>query len=132
MPRKHKRYEWKARFKRVVRKPKKSGGGAYEITTAIRPAPKIDRRHGLDAEKWVESGRWVYGRSSNVGGLMYDKSDNRLFVQFSGGSVYYYLGVPIRVAVNFFNASSLGKYLHHFIKGKYAYAGPYPMGVSYR
>lgn len=94
-------------------------------------APKIDRRHRLDAGGWIESGRWANVSSSNVAAIMFDQLRQRLYVQFlpstkfPSGSVYYYLDVPDDIAVEIFNAGSIGVYLNRVIKPRFTAAGPF-------
>lgn len=71
-----------------------------------------------DAQGWMDSGLWVEGDSSNVKGLSYDKKQQSLYVEFKSHAVYVYYNVPEQVAKDFFNASSLGVYLHQRIKTK--------------
>lgn len=83
----------------------------------------IDFRSGIDsAEEFVTSGRWTLVKSSNVRRIMYDRGQQRLLVEFKNGSVYQYNGVPKRIAKDMFTASSLGRYVHYRLKGKYAYS----------
>lgn len=92
------------------------------------PAQKVDRRHGyITDDTWAFSGKWVLVKSSNVSGIAYDARERNLFVQFHGsgkrgtGAVYKYYGVPVLVAKDFFRASSMGRFVHQHLKGKYPY-----------
>lgn len=58
--------------------------------------------------------------STNVRAIGYEGSD--LYVAFNSGGTYRYSGVPVAVYNELMSASSKGKYLHLFIKGRYPYA----------
>ena len=94
-------------------------------------APKIDKRHRLEADDWVDSGRWVRVSSSNVSAIMFDKLRERIYVEFlpskkfPAGSVYFYLSCPAQLAKDLFNAGSIGIFLNSKIKGVHAFAGPF-------
>lgn len=75
----------------------------------------------VTADEWVENPVWVNVASSNVAGISYDKENKNLFVEFSKGSVYVYYGVPKAIAKDMFLANSMGKFVHRYLKNKYAY-----------
>lgn len=88
-----------------------------------KDAENVDMRSGVDsAEMFVTSGRWVLVRSSNVKRIVYNRHSQELRVEFLNGSIYRYDGVPKRIAKDFYNASSMGRYVHYRLKGKYPYA----------
>ena len=60
-------------------------------------------------------------RSSNISSIGYDASSNTLEVEFIGGAVYQYYGVPKPVYEELMRASSHGSYLADYVKGKYRY-----------
>jgi KTSC domain len=60
--------------------------------------------------------------SSNIASIGYDSSSQTLEVEFHGGSVYQYSGVPQEVYDGLMGASSHGKYLNEYIKGTYSYS----------
>ena len=60
-------------------------------------------------------------QSSNLVSVGYDPVDSILEVEFKGGSVYHYLGVPRDVARELMEAPSPGRYLNEVIKPTYAY-----------
>ena len=55
--------------------------------------------------------------SSNVASVGYDPDARILEVEFKGGSVYQYHGVPADVHSEMMNAESIGRYLGRFVKG---------------
>lgn len=60
--------------------------------------------------------------SSNVNSIGYDKDSSTLDVEFKGGAVYRYSGVPEDVYIGLRNAPSKGSYLAKYIKsGGYPY-----------
>ena len=71
------------------------------------PAPRVDGRSRIDAKGWVESGRWVRVKSSNVAGISYDVKVKQLLVEFNSGGVYAYKDVPEVAARDMFNCSSI-------------------------
>lgn len=83
--------------------------------------PKIYGWHRVNAEKWIETGQWVWVKSSNVAGISYSAHKKTLTVQFIGGGIYDYFDVPKTVAKDLFNAPSIGKFLAKRIKGVYQY-----------
>lgn len=83
---------------------------------------KVDFRSGVDsAEEFVTSGKWTLVKSSNLRRIVYSRSIQELRVEFKSGALYRYDGVPKRIAKEMFTASSMGRYLHYRIKGKYPY-----------
>ena len=65
---------------------------------------------------------WQYVDSSNVEAIRYCRETSELHVRFIGGGDYVYYGVEENVAVGLAQATSVGKYLHQYIKGRYRYA----------
>ena len=59
--------------------------------------------------------------SSNVESIGYDEKLQVLYIRFLNGSLYTYKGVPIMEFQGLLNASSVGSYLHRFIKNLYPY-----------
>lgn len=57
--------------------------------------------------------------SSQIVGAAYDLATHTMFVQFTGGSIYEYAGVPNDVADAFNAADSKGKAFGALIRGKY-------------
>jgi hypothetical protein len=55
--------------------------------------------------------------SSAIRAVGYD--GNILTVEFHTGRIYDHHGVPYSVYVEFMNASSLGAYYNHYIRGRY-------------
>lgn len=83
---------------------------------------RVDFRSGVDsAEEFATSGRWVLVKSSNVRRIVYNRSRQELRVEFKNGAIYRYDGVPKRIAREMFTASSLGRYVHYRLKGKYPF-----------
>lgn len=63
--------------------------------------------------------------SSNIAQVGYSEKTSELFVRFHGSGTYRYSGVESNVFDNMKMASSIGKFFHAAIKGKYEseYAG---------
>jgi hypothetical protein len=59
--------------------------------------------------------------SSNVSGIGYDADEQRLYVRFNKGDLYYYDGVPYDVYEQMLAAESKGKFVHSDLKGRYPY-----------
>lgn len=59
--------------------------------------------------------------SSNIASVGYDPDNEVLEVEFNGGRVYQYLGVPQSRYEGLMSAASHGTYLERHIKGIYSY-----------
>lgn len=59
--------------------------------------------------------------SSNVLSVGYDAERSLLEVEYQGGGVYRYRGVPADVHRTLLEARSLGAYLQHYVKGHFAF-----------
>jgi len=59
--------------------------------------------------------------SSNLVSVGYDSESQILEVEFKGGAIYQYSGVPEAVLAGLMAASSCGSYLQQHIKGHYSY-----------
>jgi len=57
--------------------------------------------------------------SSNLRSVGYDRAQNILEIEFQGGRVYRYLGVPEDVHLALMGAGSKGTYFSTFIKDRY-------------
>ncbi|MBA7552008.1 hypothetical protein ES705_44559 [subsurface metagenome] len=57
--------------------------------------------------------------SSNIESIGYDAANEVLEVEFRGGAVYQYSGVPKDVYNELMEAESVGRYLSSHIKGIY-------------
>jgi len=57
--------------------------------------------------------------SSNLVSVGYDAGQRLLEIEFKGGRVYQYTGVPERVYSGLMNASSHGSYFHKHIRDRY-------------
>lgn len=66
---------------------------------------------------WV----WTPVSSSNVAEVGFNASTNTLGVRFLNGSEYNYFGVDEDTFHSLESASSVGGFLHAFIKGTFAY-----------
>lgn len=62
---------------------------------------------------------WTQVDSSNLKAYRYDKTGMALDVQFKNGSVYRYNGVPMTVAKNLGQASSVGSFFASNVKSIY-------------
>jgi KTSC domain len=71
-----------------------------------------------DAESQM---RWQPVSSSNVAAVGFNPAINVLGVRFLNGSEYHYYDVPEDIAQSLESASSVGGFLHAFVKGHYAY-----------
>jgi len=59
--------------------------------------------------------------SSNINRVGYNPASETLFVEFHGGRLYAYDGVPAKVYREFEAASSLGQFLNLIIKPGYSF-----------
>lgn len=59
--------------------------------------------------------------SSNVSGIGYDSDEQRLYVRFNKGDLYYYDGVTYDVYEQMLAAESKGRFVHTDLKGRYPY-----------
>jgi len=57
--------------------------------------------------------------SSNIASIGYDSDSETLEIEFKGGGVYRYEGVPKEVYAKLMDASSKGKYFHAYIRDIY-------------
>jgi hypothetical protein len=64
---------------------------------------------------------WWPVSSSNVAAVGYNEQRETLGVRFLNGSEYEYSGVDKDMALALRDATSVGKFLHAFIKGRYPY-----------
>lgn len=60
--------------------------------------------------------------SSSLRSAGYDGGAHVLEVEFTGGGVYRYREVPAAVFAQLLQAPSAGRFLTHFIRGRYPYA----------
>lgn len=60
--------------------------------------------------------------SSNIAAIGYDESTDTLEVEFLGGAVYHYFGVPLNIYEQLMQAGSKGRFLHTYIRNAYAYS----------
>jgi hypothetical protein len=65
--------------------------------------------------------RWMPMRSTNVIAVTYDPSSSTLGVEFTGGRLYEYDDVPSTVYEGFARSASAGRYVHEWVRGRYAY-----------
>lgn len=59
--------------------------------------------------------------SSNVKSVGYDRDQQLLEVEFKGGGIYRYSGVPLKVYQALVGAASIGSYLATAVKGKFPF-----------
>lgn len=59
--------------------------------------------------------------STVLSSAVYDASRQLLWLEFQGGSVYCYFGVPSEVHQQLISALSNGKYFNLYIRGRFAY-----------
>ena len=67
--------------------------------------------------------RRVPVESSAVTSVGYDATTNELEIEFAGGGVYRYYGVPASRVEALLAAASIGRYVTEHIKPRYPYAG---------
>jgi len=60
-------------------------------------------------------------RSSNLVSVGHDPDRQVLEIEFRGGRVYVYYGVPVPVHAGLMGARSHGRYFHARIRGRYRY-----------
>jgi hypothetical protein len=58
-------------------------------------------------------------KSSNIQKIGY--ADNRLFVQFQGGALYSYEGVPKKVHDDMLASDSVGRFFKDHVRGKFTH-----------
>jgi hypothetical protein len=59
--------------------------------------------------------------SSNLRSADYDPFNGTLLIQFRGGRLYRYSGVPYSTYSGLMNAPSHGRYFHRHIRNRYPY-----------
>ncbi len=59
--------------------------------------------------------------SSSISSIGYDAAEEILEVEFIGGSLYQYFGVPLEKHERLMSAASKGQYLDQNIKDRYRY-----------
>ncbi len=103
-------------------KRKSSVPSAVPLTSSVRPAPRIAKRFRTTGEDWSISGTWAGVVSSNVSAIKYESGAKKLHVLMDHGTVYVYGAVESLTARNVYNASSVGKAVHHyFVRTKYPF-----------
>ena len=73
-----------------------------------------------DREK-MNLGERIPVESSNLKAVAYSASYETLEIEFHGGRVYWYQGVPERIYEGLMSASSKGSYHHNHIKWNFPY-----------
>jgi len=58
--------------------------------------------------------------SSNVESIGYDAAEGMLEVEFKGGAVYQYTGIPQELYAELCEAGSVGSFIHRRIKNAFA------------
>jgi len=64
---------------------------------------------------------WRSVSSSNVAAVGYDEDTMTMGVRFLNGSEYEYYSVPRDTYDALVNATSVGKFLHYYVKGHYVF-----------
>lgn len=59
--------------------------------------------------------------SSNIASIGYDEATQTLEIEFHGGGIYQYHGVPINIYQGLMSASSHGHFFHEFIKDRFSF-----------
>lgn len=60
--------------------------------------------------------------SSNIASIGYDAPSQTLEVEFQGGAIYQYYGVPENMYDQLMQAGSKGRFLNMYIKNAYGYS----------
>lgn len=108
--------------RKTTRKPKLTPKKPPGFLTSANPeSSRVDQRHRLGSEQWIDSGRWVNVKSSNVGSIRYEKDISALVVQFLDGAIYRYEQVPHKVAQDMFNTSSMGRFVWQRLRDVYPF-----------
>jgi hypothetical protein len=82
---------------------------------------RLCQRGRMNAIASMLAGR-IPVRSSNLRSVGYDEWNGTLTIEFDGGRIYEYFGVPPWVFAGLLAASSHGSYFHENVKGHYDYA----------
>ena len=106
----------------------------YTKSTPPHPARNKDEHRVINKKKkdtpkdWVDTGAQVYVHSSNVAAIRYDKSNRVLYVQFRvkgniepSGALYRYYDVHPATARSMYQTASMGKFVWHKLRDRYAY-----------
>lgn len=73
-----------------------------------------------NVEEWLKTGKWVLVDSTNVAAVRYDIHKKILQVLFLSGWQYTYVAIGYDLAVQMFNSSSLGTFVHYrLVRGGY-------------
>lgn len=59
--------------------------------------------------------------SSNIVSVGYNAEQKILEVEFKGGKIYQYLGVPSQIYEEMMNSDSKGTYLHRHVRDRYKF-----------
>lgn len=108
----------------VETSPWASGGGGRK---APPTAPPIAPASDLPNEDWLLSGTWLEVGSSNVHELRYLWDNKTLEVVFKGADrqgrayAYGYFNVPPKVASDFTQTSSPGRFVWNSLRDRYSY-----------
>jgi hypothetical protein len=89
--------------------------------TYKKEAPKVNKTHKVKTTSWTSYPRWVQVHSTNVKRIKYNQKQKHLFIEFKNNAVYRYDDVPIEVAVDFFNSSSMGRFVWRRLRDRFAY-----------
>lgn len=126
---------------RSPRRKKPTKKSTAPITSALRPPPKVAWRtsrssyripgygpvsgikYGYEGSDWIniQNGMIVSVVSSNIAALEYNVRTEDLTVFFRSGRRYVYNDVPERVAVDFYNTSSMGIFHWRYIRDTYPF-----------
>ena len=87
------------------------------IRNALGQFSSLSFNPSIDEDTWT----WSAVSSSNVAAVGYNEGTSTLGVTFLNGSTYYYSAVPITIYESLLLAPSVGSFLHHNVKGAYAY-----------
>lgn len=61
-------------------------------------------------------------KSSQIASIGHDPATNTLAIEFNGGKVYHYEGVPAEAHADLMAAESVGKHFGAHIRGKFPHA----------
>jgi hypothetical protein len=62
--------------------------------------------------------------STVLASITYDEPNQLLLVQFRGGAIYCYFGVPLTVHQGLLAAPSKGAYFNRFVRAQFPFARP--------
>jgi len=65
--------------------------------------------------------KMIHVSSSNVEAVGYDEAQSTLYIKYLNSSLYAYYDVPKHLFEDLLRSSSIGSFLHIYVKNQYAY-----------